>query len=404
MTAKEEFEDIGKIILYNRRPAVYSKVDFLSKLNQKKIENKRYRNDIRKIKKGINIEYVNKPIDIFEHVKDEIIEVETVDLNISEGVIENIRVTAKELKSGNIRIFENISSIPLQNMDVAALKIFLYDVRERDYFLKINDFMYFLPDPGEFYLPDDISCTLNSKNIECKLYASVDLNSNIDIKVYSDFLSLFNKASNGLIQTEAKTKIIVNSITTESNFYFLNFIEPSVRYSRFDSKYSSVQIKDSSEPLLFSSKEELMLNQLSYLNLGLKVNLIRAKLFGSFSELNAGCSYDFVDIQLNNSSESIPINMFSYYIEDRGGVAKSKYFGLNYSLGVLIQSISFTGKSIISDTEVYTIPEIAAYFYPKGDSSKKLFLRFRSFANTLTRESFPLFQFGYSSKLGFNKN
>ncbi len=394
-------EHIGKFQLYNTQPSVYSKAAFLDARNKKKIYDRQYNSHIKQLKKGNTSNFQLQEFNLFEKVKSSII-IHSISLNIHEGVIENIRVIATDTLNEESLVFENNKPIPLLNMDGAALNSFLYNVKNWDDFLKINDFMYFLPKPGQYYIPDDTDIELTKTNTEEELYASVDLNSNINVRIYSDLLSLFGKEANGLVQTEAKAKIIINSIP-QGSVYLMNFIEAQVRYSKFDSDFGSLEIEDPLEPILISLDEQLRLNQISYLNLDFKLNLLKIKTFGLYSEYNVGFTYDFADIITAGTNEPETINFTSQYFEIKAGIAKSKYFGLEYSLRVLFQQNASTGLDLWPDADNYLIPTISAYFFPREESSSQLFLRFRTVGSFSQFASYPLLQFGVSSKLSLNK-
>jgi len=395
---KKNTEGIGEFHLINLYPNVYSRSVYIQK---KELED-RFNTDYNKMfLKSIpqdSVMYPMKENIIFEKSKVNYVKINNVELNISDGVIEKIRVITKDQK-----IFENINYIPLQNMNLAALNIFLYDVKDREYFIKINDFMYYLPKLGQNYLPEDNTLVMDRINREQPLSASVDLNSNLDIKVYSDFLSLLNQADNGIIQAEASSKFIFNSIPDRFNFFYLNFIEIKLRYSKFDSQNSFVQLQSINQPVTLSTTEKIKMNQYSYLNLDLKMNLIRNKIFQNFTEFNIGVTYDFTDIRLGSALENEQANMYSFYIEDRGCISRTKYFGLNYSISMLWQQVANTNLSFSTSSDAYFIPEVSIYYFPKGETSNKLFVRFKTFSNLASLQSYPLFQFGYSTNLSFIK-
>lgn len=424
-----EKDIIGKFKLFEFKPTVYSKskiekhidnsiskvdsirkaliqhkIDILLKTGSAHIADSIFNAHSILLEKSI---YKMDSIQKRDKMKNKNIIIQTVEFSISEGIIENIRVKARDSLSNKERFFQSDKKIPLKKMSQTEAELF--DILNDNYFLKANDFIYYLPMLAEFCLPDDDNFSIDSDSTEHNITANIDLNSNLDVRVYSDLFSLFNKASNGLLQTEIRSKIKINFsdsyIFNRTPFAtYFDYIEPSVKYSKFDSDYNSLNIEDSlQEEVTLSRKEKLTLNQLSYLNLGVKLNLIRHRMLNSFFEYNIGYNYDFVDLKLKNSTINYTVNMFSSYIESKARFAKSKYYGFDISFMYLIQTFTKTGININTEKEDYFIPEFTAYFLPKGDVSNRLFLRFKCITSMRTSQSYPLLQFGYGSKLNFSR-
>ena len=374
---EKESDYIGRLQLYNNRVPVYSKEKYVQ---SDKIA-------------GLTKESVltkSKDIDII---------IDSIEISRSDGVIDAIRVFSKS------DIFENLHPIALQNFNKAILRVFIYNTKDDDLFLKITDFIQYLPKIGQNFLPDDMDFVLadNSTRKQKSLTAGVDLNSYIELQIYTDFLSVFKKEPNGLIQTEAKTRFILNTVPTARNAYFSNFMEAYFKYSKFDSKFESLPINSSSEPIYFTIKDRLLLNQYSFLNVGIKYNIVKIKLPRFSMESNIGLQYDLTDIKINESTNKNQIDLFSYYYEVKCGVFRSKNFGLNFGFTSLGQFITTRNISIVRPTtEGYFIPEFSAFYHPKSDKSNKIFLRFRTMTDFGTAQ-FINFQIGYSSKLTIKK-
>ncbi len=376
---KEKDSDyIGRLQLYNNNVPVYSK--------------EKYENSSKTDKEATKEAVLTKS-------KDSSVIIDSVEISISDGVIDNLRVFSKS------DIYENLYPIALQNFNKAILRVFIYNTKDNNSFLKITDFIQYLPKIGQNFLPDDIDFVLvnNSTRKQKALTAGVDLNSYIELQIYTDFLSLFKKEPNGLIQTEARTRFILNTVPTSRNAYFSNFMEASFKYSKFDSNFESLEINDASEPIYFNGRDRLLLNQYSFLNIGIKYNIIKLKLPRFSMESNVGLQYDLTDIKFNGSTDKTQIDLFSYYYEVKGGVFRSKNFGLNFGFTTLGQFITTRNISIVRPTtEGYFIPEFSAFYYPKSDKSNKVFLRFRTMTDFGTAQ-FINFQIGYNSKLTIKK-
>lgn len=390
---ESESESIGRFVLTNFSPSIYSKRDFSIQEIRLKADVKAYKKYLKSIKKGKPGNYTMPDVKLFKPLK-EVIKIDSIEFNISEGVIQNIRITAGD------RIFENHHPIPLVGFDVFSKKIFVIDIKDDDRFLVLNDFTRYLPKPGRNYNPEDEEYVLSESNKQVFPKASLDLNSNIDFKIFTDFLGLFNKAGNGLVQAEGSSKIYYNNVPVGNDFYIFNYMEPSVRYSKFDSKYSAVKLSARAFPYI-TSQELLQFNQYSYLNLGFKLNIFRQKVFEHFAELNGGISYDFVDVVQEPDSVGKTANMRNFYLEVAGGIIHKRNFGLIYSVQSRWQRVQNTGLKIPTGEEVYLVPSFTAFYYPNGKPKDKIFFRFTVFTNSTSGGSFTTVQVGYNTKIGF---
>lgn len=392
---------IGRLTLNKMDIPVYSLENYLQLKSKSKPYVKNNRIFLRKLRKGKETDRHYHIIDWFKSTEPiPSATIDSVELNVVDGVIEHIRVTTIDG-----RIFENLSDIPLRGFDVFAAHNLIYNVRNRNEFVKINDFILFLPRPDQDLLPDDDAVVLNADNRDEMLSASVDLNSNLDVRIFTDLLGLFDKQGNGLIQTEVRSKIFINVIPNFShlNFYMFNYIEPSLQYSKFDSKYNAVRIHDTIVPYSVKGSERLLMNQYAYLNLGLKINLFRFRLGQLSVELNGGLTYSFVDLKLSDSSRLYPNNMIGMYIETKGSILKSRHFGLNYAVRALFQRIAGTGIPVADKSYyAYLNPEISLFYYPGRTKNDGIFARFYTVTN-VGDHSYPLLQLGYSSKLSLSK-
>ncbi|MGE5350532.1 MAG: hypothetical protein ACM3P0_00510 [Acidobacteriota bacterium] len=331
-----------------------------------------------------------------------VVNIEKVELNVNDGEIEFLRVYATDPISKELTIFERFKSISLQSINIDVKEIRLFDITGKKYYIKLNDFLYYLPNLGEYFAPDNGVVTLTKDDLEKNVASNSDLNSYLDLKIYSDFLSIFNKSSNGIIQTEAASKFFVNYSPCLLNVIFLNYLEISLRYSKFDSQFNSLRIDRATGPVYLSTNDLIKMNQLSYLSLGLKINLFHFKFLHLLTEINIGTTYDFTDLQFLYSDLTHTLNFQSYYYESKFAIARSKYFGLNLSMGILWEGVPTSDVPITRVGGDYLIPEITLYYTPKGDASNKLFLRFKSFSDVISTDSYSLLQFGYSTKINFN--
>lgn len=404
--AKEE-EVIGEFELYDLTPSLYRWEKFpncKAKKSQRKSDRAKKKdadqNSEMWLEKADPIHNPNPFVGKIRVLEDAIL-ITKVHFNIDEGSIENIRIEADSKDSTVHYVFESSTPIPLVGFDHYCLETRIENVRNEGEFLLLNDFVYFKPLPGQSYVPDDATFILKNEHEKADVKISVDLNSNLDIKVYSDALALLGRADNGLVQTEASTKISINPVVRRITP--MSSLEFGLKFSKFDSQNRFVNFRDNAEPLVTSTREQLKMNQLSFLNLFCKVTLLRNKLLQNSFDFNVGLQYDFVDVNWLLSSGPTTANMFSSFIEYKGTFAKSKYLGLDVSLKIINQVLLYTEADFLFPSpEFYYSPEFTAYFKPKGDPSNRIFLRFRSFSNNWF-ESFSTVQIGYGAKLNYKR-
>lgn len=379
-----ETDYIGKIKMYNNSVPRYSKDIFSLKIDTT-ANNK---TDQEKVK-----------ILLSSKIENDKIIIDSLEVSISSGVIDFIRVY-----SGN-DIYENESSISLQNFNKAIFKSFIYNTTDNNLFLRLPDFIQYLPNKGNHFIPDDIDFVL-SMNEDRKykvLTANVDLNSHIEVQIYTDFLSFFTNKPNGLIQTEARSKFILNTIPVSGNKYFGNFIDVYFKYSKFDSKFDAFQIDGSEKPKFLKGQERIFLNQYSFLNIGTKLNILKIKSPRFEMETNVGCQYDLANVKYAGEDNKTQIDLFSFFGEVKYSVFRSKNFGMNLGFTAVSQFVASKDVNILSNTlDVYGLSEVLLFYNPKNEKSNKVFLRFRQMTDYVTGQ-FVNFQIGYSSKLSLTR-
>lgn len=397
-------EKIGDIFFSNNKTKSYSKYEYDEAILLKEKCGKQFENYLKKLK--TNKESLEKPnceIELFNSSKE--LTVVSIDFNISEGSIKDIRVKVIDSK-GVIHSFENKASISLVNYDQEVNEKFIYNVKDLNRFIKLGDILAYEPLPGKYSIPNDENRIIFNSVLDLKkeLYANIDLNSNLDVRIYSDLLSLFGREGNGLIQTEIKGRILVSTKSKLGELYIFNYIEPKIRYSKFDSKFESVEVNaNSNSKLWLLSREQLMLNQSSFLNLDLKFNLIKAKILNHSTEYNWGFTYDFTEVKHKGTSNVSTVNMRGMYFEGKIRIAKSKYFGFEGSFQILFQTIASTNLDVFHQSDEYFIPTFSMYYLPKANRNNSLFIRFKSFSSLGISKSYPLLQFGLVSKLSVNR-
>jgi len=410
---KAESIAIGHINLTDTAADVYSD-DYM----QYRHDSEKYHNCKMRIKykfakhEGLDREkYDNASFDTFKILKPLIrYPISKVELNVKNGYINNARVTLKDGSKDGL-ILSNSSiyySIPYVHDNVKSTML----CNEKgDKCMILNDIISYRSIMNtKNYTPNDDTVTLiPNTNASVPLSRNIDLNSNIDFRIYTDLLGVINKQSNGLVQAEATTNIFINGYTTTMfktcGLVFANFIQPSFSYSKFANQ------SDSSQPLQLSDSQRVALYQLSYLQLGVKLNIAKLMFGSNFVELNGGMNYNFSNVQLGNDVSNLKTyNTWSGYSEIAAELLNTENFGMDVYIKLLWQNTVNTSMLVSGYQDFYVIPQICMFYYPGDNKSSKIFLKLnltqQESASTHLdqnildyKRGFISLQVGYSAKL-----
>jgi len=416
---KAESIAIGHINLTDTAADVYSD-DYM----QYRHDSEKYHNCKMRIKykfakhEGLDREkYDNASFDTFKILKPLIrYPISKVELNVKNGYINNARVTLKDGSKDGL-ILSNSSiyySIPYVHDNVKSTML----CNEKgDKCMILNDIISYRSIMNtKNYTPNDDTVTLiPNTNASVPLSRNIDLNSNIDFRIYTDLLGVINKQSNGLVQAEATTNIFINGYTTTMfktcGLVFANFIQPSFSYSKFANQSNALNLSDSSQPLQLSDSQRVALYQLSYLQLGVKLNIAKLMFGSNFVELNGGMNYNFSNVQLGNDVSNLKTyNTWSGYSEIAAELLNTENFGMDVYIKLLWQNTVNTSMLVSGYQDFYVIPQICMFYYPGDNKSSKIFLKLnltqQESASTHLdqnildyKRGFISLQVGYSAKL-----
>ena len=284
-------------------------------------------------------------------------------------------------------------------------------------FIKFSDILYYDPGLSSNYAPDDDSISLTPiKRIE-SLKLRTSLKSYVSLNIYTDFLSLVKaERGNGLVQIEATSKLylITNNIPS-TNSWYLNYVEPLVKYSRFDEGYNSVVPDTSTDNKITVNR--VLLNQRAFLNTGIKLNAYKfiTKLYNEL-DVNFLTRLDWVDVrgerlkQLRKNDnieyQVERINMFSLGLEGKYKIVLYRNYGLTAGFTTIIQKIWNNPIYENKGWKWYHSPEFELHYFPIKNTEDKIFLRFRTlFTSSFENEkSFVQMQVGYRGQFKFSSS
>lgn len=247
-------------------------------------------------------------------------------------------------------------------------------------------------------IPDDIEFTLKASGSDTTIKKSSLLN--IDLKVFSDLLGVFNHEPNGLVQTEGELKLI----TLTRNFRNLrlfpfHYIEPYFNYSKLDSAYSHVSINPD------SSINRMNILQRSNFTFGVKANTLKYYFdSGSFIELNIGFQYNQSSVYSPDNKTKNTLSLNSLFFESAVSYRASKTIHFRYTPTFYLQSVDITlpVKHITNlDNNWVLRHEFSLNFsISRENKNNMVFVRFNMFRNlTSSNDDYNQLQIGYFRSL-----
>jgi|GEM_PF-1434770 len=341
------------------------------------------------VKSGVN----KSDPDNYAKLKD----IDSVVVKITEGMIEYIRV---EL---------NDNSYYINNSPVSLLTIEKHFDQKLENpqdgsFIFLKDAINFVSEKRFNFFPSDAVLYLNNGKVhpikEVKVFANNGLNSFVDFRVFTDLLGAINNQANGLLQIEAKSKIYLHRYA-RGFIYPFYALEPYFGLSKFDSKYDTIKITQPNQPV-----KRMEFFQRSFLNVGLKLNLLRMDFRPSNSfYINAGYQFNATNLSVRdskNEKDSIEtIGMLhTPYFEAGLSSTRLSNFGFDGSAKFMLQHLNASNYYPNSGYSRLMNFAVTLFYYPGTKPKDKFFVRFSNYLNfDDRRQDFYQLQFGYSLNL-----
>lgn len=328
------------------------------------------------------------------------IPIDSAVITISEGVMEHLQVYTADGRS----FYNTRSPIPILTLE-RRFDDQLINPQDGSKIL-LKDAIYFEAERRFNYFPDEQSITIrNSKDTDGAvsavgtetLFARNNLNSLVNLQVYSDLLGVLGDQPNGLIQFEANTKLYLHRANYCGSYVFapLDAIEPFFHFNRIDSKFDTISVSGTNEV----NRLELF-RRYTYA-VGLDVNFFRADWRPSNSfELKGGYMYSSSNLVVGE--DKIHAALHTPYLEV---VLKSKRlnnFGFDLRGRYLWQKLN--PNELIDNDEWNRLGSFRATLFYFTDKAKadKMFLRFVNYLNFSDRkQDFSQLQLGFSKAISF---
>jgi hypothetical protein len=257
---------------------------------------------------------------------------------------------------------------------------------------------------GALVYPGDKEVTLDYKKQRDTLIVGSSLNQFLNVNVYTDLLGLIGGKPNGLIQTEVSSHIISNTANIKyTDIVVNNYVEPYMRVSKFDSKFSSLDSPYYAKgPGGKDTVNRTYLNQIAYLQAGVKANLLKIGI-GINQELYLNLGVD-INLVSGDSIKSYKkdITFFNWYPELIYKITRLNNFGMEASLKLLKQRLGGSAPFVNNSAETIFNPTVSLFYYPDNDDTQKIYLRFSYYDNRGDgKYNFAQFQLGYKTNLKF---
>lgn len=181
----------------------------------------------------------DKPINLYKAknqqktAADEKVKVEKVTMQVKDGYIIDLNVYTDKGSFTNTESPITISTRRFSDSD------YLFGIRDKSSSILLKEFLMF--EPYNTYVPEDGFIVLDCKKNSDSLFRNVGVNTVLDMRLYTDALSLFGKESNGIAQTDIRIKHILHRINVKNKGGFLgHYFKINVNAAKFDSKSNFV--------------------------------------------------------------------------------------------------------------------------------------------------------------------
>jgi len=283
------------------------------------------------------------------------------------------------------------------------------------YSIKLSDVLTYIPNPGDNYVPEDLTLELPTKTEEnaneavtYKVRQNTALQNIVELRTYTDFLGLFGDAPNGIVQLEGKADFYINPFNTKA-CYFFKKITPFVNFARLDEdvRYLTLEADGAGNSKI---KNPLQILEKSYLQMGVNLSVFSYKPRKEYPfslSLYIPARYQIADIK------TISDLIIGYKSLGLGGgilldFKRYNNFGFTYSAELTnYNAASFnTEPSIINPDRFWVFKnEAEVYYNPAKNKQQAIFLRLKTFNNSTkgNSEAFYQLQFGYRFAIGVSK-
>nr|WP_315153939.1 hypothetical protein [uncultured Flavobacterium sp.] len=355
----------------------------------------------------------------------------SVSFEICDGFFVDIKVFVFD-ENGSLHLFENKAPVSVLRYSTHApnqFLVFKYPVNQKEIVtikefenlrIRLSDVLMYVSKAGNNYIPNDVTYDFPTKNdkdiyvnkdtsVQYEIKEDTSLQNIVELRAYTDFLGLFGKTPNGIVQLQGKGDFyMVPFLIPKLRFdlRFLDKISPYINFSRLDSISKGVEtivLPNSS----ITPKNSLDLIQKSYLEMGTVVNLFNLKFNKEMPFRTIGyfpARYQIADVKINDEFKNV--QGFAYGFGLKFEFKRFNNFGLNYSLEWSRYSFKdFNSTATFEAPSAFNVlkNEAEVFYHPGTSKNQSIFLRFKTFNNLSNNEAFYQLQFGYRFSIGVSK-
>ena len=335
-----------------------------------------------------------------EHIIVRKAKIESVEIVLYNGAI---RKNGLKVVLDDGKVYRNkYSPVTLYRLDKMKGEDLFVDHKRDDssgFVIALGDVINYIYN-GKFTYPSDQVVDLNPKKMVDSIFVESTISELLDVNIFSDMLALVGRKANGIIQTQVTGTFLTNTNRTFKNTDMVlhNFTKAYFRLSKYDSKFGQLDSNNNQRDKVDSVVNRLYLNQIAYLQAGVKVNLLRIGL-GNNQQflLNAGAEISLTNADSIYNKDLITVN---YYPELEYTVSRLDNFGLEASVKYLWQHAAENSPFKNKERICILNPQVTIYYFPFSNPNNKIYVRYAHFAQIGDgKYNYPQFQFGFKTNL-----
>ncbi|TZG00018.1 hypothetical protein FW781_08845 (plasmid) [Chryseobacterium panacisoli] len=364
-----------------------------------------------------------------------------LDVEIRDGYFYDIRVLVEDY-DGNSHVFTNQIGLSILFFSQYSTRKMMYyknsirknalvenqeytDEKLNHLYINLSDVMNYTYKMGNHYIPHDLILELPEKpeenkvgNATYQIKQETYLEKILELRAYTDFLTLFGGSKNGLAQIEGRAKFYLfpypfrffSSRRTLGQIEYFPSVSPYVNYSRFekDSKYVSTIYDPENNNFQIENNRNLGLIEKRYLTMGLDLEVLKwqNKSAPVSISLYGLVNYNISQVNISANEEEKIEDIKS--MGSGGGLHLSakrfNNFGFDYKA-----DISWYNYRNFNTTKNIDLPsvipvfrhEAEIFYHPNGNPNQAIFARLITFNYMGSNsQAFYQFQFGYKFSIG----
>lgn len=420
---KQVFLDKNKNLDINRKKIIEDSIKELQQINHFFLEKKYNCGD-----------YILQPKLMYKFKK--------LDVEIKDGYFCDIRVFVED-DEGNEHVFTNqigISVLFFSSFGTRKMMNYKNSIRKVSYdaykeytdekmkylFISLSDVMSYNYKVGNHYIPHDIALELPTKpeenqtgNAVYQIKQETYLEKILELRAYTDFLTLFGDSQNGVAQVEGRAKFylfpypfrFLGSKKTLGQIEYFPAVSPSVNYSRFEKDSRYVQTKLDSTNTNYMVKNDIDLVEKRYLVMGLDLEILK------WQNKNAPVSlslygllnYNISEMNIHTINDTITKSVKAMGFGGGLHLSTKRFNNFGFDYKAEFSWYDFQNFNTYQSEKIMLPPiipvfrnEAEVFYHPNGNPNQAIFARLitYNYLGSSNNQAFYQFQFGYKFAIG----